>query len=1015
MTPSGPKFDGERLLAELGWMRALARHLVADPGLAEDVVQEAWVLARERPPRTDSTHGMRAWLARVTRSLVRSQRRGARVRARHEHAAARADLAPAAAEVLARTQAQQGVVAAVMALEEPYRSAVLLRHVEGYSARRIAALQGTSEANARQRTARGLAQLRRMLDREHGGDGRGWVLALAPFLRPAGPVAGATILLGGTVFMKKILAAGAVVVLAVLGAFLARQRLEAGGGRIEPGRSASKVRLASPESGAARSLLVAAEDLPTRVPAAPGNAPPPRHVRARILGLRGEPLTGAELHWLADPARLVRADARGFVELTLPNAGPRVGAELEIAARAPGHGELRRAEFLPRHGDLELGELRLIPIGTLSGVVRDENGRPLAGADVRLALPPLGLDSSSRLDGPPYTVGQRRVLAGAEGRFLFEEVRAGTWRPWAGAPGLAWGHGEVLSIEPDTPCSEIELVLVPLPPENLIRGRVIDARGAALPGMHVYAAGEQAQQPSAYCVSNTAGAFVLNVAAGVPQRVTAQQEPFAGENARAPEFGPASRVGVLGGEEALLLVLRPARWLAVSLVDPSGMPLAGSLTVSHDNALADFVPAEDGSARVLVSDQPFTLVARAAKHAPETRGPMDPAQVLAPLRIELRLLACVRGRVRANGELLPGAVVQLVKPASPGEVSYLYGFPARLDGEGLEGCLADANGRFELPIRRPGTHVLFSEAEGYAAWESAPFELGREDVELDVTLDAGGTVTGHVLVPRGESPAGVEVRLSRGDMRVHEAVADAEGFYRIERLAPGPYMVLAERTRSSARRGGGSALGIERVTRASHEFSWRLEVRSGETTRFDVDLLALAPARLEGRFLVDGRPQTAAAARLLPRSEPWRARPFSAGEHSLAADGSFRFEGRRPEPVWLVLESSGGVLEGTTIVVELELEPGENRRDLALERGSVRGTLPANEPGPFVLLTEPTPGLCTLTPVEGPAGEFLLQDVPAAAVVRLLVRPDGNDASDPRGWRALARGRVPAGGEGRLE
>ncbi|NOT30628.1 MAG: RNA polymerase subunit sigma-24, partial [Planctomycetes bacterium] len=62
-------FSDERLLAELEWVRALARQLVNDAGLAEDVVQETWILAHERPPRTRAVRGLRRWLARVARSV----------------------------------------------------------------------------------------------------------------------------------------------------------------------------------------------------------------------------------------------------------------------------------------------------------------------------------------------------------------------------------------------------------------------------------------------------------------------------------------------------------------------------------------------------------------------------------------------------------------------------------------------------------------------------------------------------------------------------------------------------------------------------------------------------------------------------------------------------------------------------------------------------------------------------------------------------------------------------------
>ena len=62
----------EDLLAQMGWVRDLARALVRDPALAEDVAQEAWLTATLRPPRSyEGEGGLRAWLATVVRNLVR--------------------------------------------------------------------------------------------------------------------------------------------------------------------------------------------------------------------------------------------------------------------------------------------------------------------------------------------------------------------------------------------------------------------------------------------------------------------------------------------------------------------------------------------------------------------------------------------------------------------------------------------------------------------------------------------------------------------------------------------------------------------------------------------------------------------------------------------------------------------------------------------------------------------------------------------------------------------------------
>ena len=48
MTDNAAKLDAQ-LLQELTWARELARRLLADEAQVDDVVQEAWVAARQQP------------------------------------------------------------------------------------------------------------------------------------------------------------------------------------------------------------------------------------------------------------------------------------------------------------------------------------------------------------------------------------------------------------------------------------------------------------------------------------------------------------------------------------------------------------------------------------------------------------------------------------------------------------------------------------------------------------------------------------------------------------------------------------------------------------------------------------------------------------------------------------------------------------------------------------------------------------------------------------------------------
>ena len=178
--PDTPRsIDPEALLAHTGWMRSLARGLVADEATAEDLVQEACAAALARPPRDPAALG--GWLARVVRNLAARGHRETARRDRRERRVARPEAADAGLdEVVERAELLGEVMRAVLALDEPFRSTVLLRYHEGLAPEQVARRLGIPLATVGTRLHRALAELRARLDRERGGR-RAWVALLAPW------------------------------------------------------------------------------------------------------------------------------------------------------------------------------------------------------------------------------------------------------------------------------------------------------------------------------------------------------------------------------------------------------------------------------------------------------------------------------------------------------------------------------------------------------------------------------------------------------------------------------------------------------------------------------------------------------------------------------------------------------------------------------------------------------------------------------------------------------------------
>jgi len=177
MAEAVPGVQVDELLREAGWIRALARGLSDGAEPAGELEQETWLAAlRARP----AGGGLRPWLAVVMRNLARARSRGEAHRLQREREHARAEALPSAQALVERADLQRELVAAVLALEDPYRSVVLLRFYEGLSPSEIARRQGVPAGSVRARLSRGVQQLRERLDRRCGGDRSRWMAAIAP-------------------------------------------------------------------------------------------------------------------------------------------------------------------------------------------------------------------------------------------------------------------------------------------------------------------------------------------------------------------------------------------------------------------------------------------------------------------------------------------------------------------------------------------------------------------------------------------------------------------------------------------------------------------------------------------------------------------------------------------------------------------------------------------------------------------------------------------------------------------
>ncbi|MHC4491304.1 MAG: sigma-70 family RNA polymerase sigma factor, partial [Planctomycetota bacterium] len=371
--------DPGSLLADSAWVRGLAQHLVRDEHTADDVVQDALLSAVRHRPRQ-----VRAWLRTTVRNLAVTTRRRRERRRQREKVAARPESTASVADLAARAEAQRRVVAAVLALDDPYRTAVLLRYFDDLSPKEIARRTGEPAATVRSRLKRALDMLRGRLDAEYGGQPGAWCAAFLPLaLAPRRALA-----TGGVVAGVKSKAAlfAALLILLVATVWIT---VDLRSGSTPPPRQGLATRA---DGGATEAVEESLE-----------HAPADRVVRrvdvdGTVVDQEGAGVAGAwvaivpgrerhglgnwfrELEHLTDPPAPVaetRADENGRFRLDLP-----AGSLDVIVAIAPGYAVARLAKLDLAEGATNV-VLRLKPDILLRGRVESLAGDPIEGATVR--------------------------------------------------------------------------------------------------------------------------------------------------------------------------------------------------------------------------------------------------------------------------------------------------------------------------------------------------------------------------------------------------------------------------------------------------------------------------------------------------------------------------------------------------------------------------------------------------------------------------------------------------------
>lgn len=400
---------------EQGWLRRLARSLTADEASADDLVQDASLKLLAEP----GPHDRRSLVRAVLRAFRGDRRARARRRRREAVHAAESSREECSTDRLQeRSEIHELLLTEVLNLKEAHRSVLLLRYFEGLSLAAIAREAGVAEGTVRARLTRAREELRERLDRRFGGDREGWlpsVAALALGRASRAAIHGTVIGAGGALVMnwKGLMLA----LCAVVALFAWISTDEEGLARAQDPKAqltADAAALEALPGPVQLALPPPAELADDREPASkvdrPANAVRRRIPEVATLELTGRvvergpdgvsrPYPGAEIRVLREddilggaagaPRPEERLTSRSDGTFSL-DAGALEAVYLEVTAPGFARTVVGSSSFSPEEmvrveaGPFDaFGDVVLAPPQTFSGVVVDEGGLPVVGAELR--------------------------------------------------------------------------------------------------------------------------------------------------------------------------------------------------------------------------------------------------------------------------------------------------------------------------------------------------------------------------------------------------------------------------------------------------------------------------------------------------------------------------------------------------------------------------------------------------------------------------------------------------------
>lgn len=515
------------------------------------------------------------------------------------------------------------------------------------------------------------------------------------------------------------------------------------------------------------------------------------------------PIGGAEVR-LFQP-RAVAADPMAMTAITDAKGNYAmsglIGGDYDVAAARPNYAMANVTVHIAA-GQAVQKTLYGTPLGRIAGTVVDEDKRGVAGA--RVEQRQVSNDSGMFMGRRWMPDRNRQTLTAPDGHFLARVETEGDLQLEAIRKGLPSARSSTMKVAAGERKSG---VVITLPRGVAITGRVIDSKGKPIAGVAIAASESRGNGGGPGGVrrmiinnimrgneddvvrTGADGTFSLRVKEGTYD-VGFSRQGYAGKTMRAQQVSASSK--------PLEVTLEPGVEIS-GRVTRGGTPVEGVQVIPiMSEQITPVQTAPDGTFRIvdLTPGEMMIAFSKREEFIQQTRAVTAPAT---DVNVELPPGGRVTGRVVDKSSHAPVKVFEAGVSQSRNGGGMVMMMPPTMQS------FTSDDGTFTLENVPAGPLTVVVSAPNYVQGRvpNLTVEAGKTTENVEVALETGVRVTGHVTGPDGAPAGGATVRIDSmaggrmmrgGGMNDPYTVADPNGEYTLENVEPGEKTIVFSRT-----------------------------------------------------------------------------------------------------------------------------------------------------------------------------------------------------------------------------